>query len=157
MTNTKENDDITCNDKNVFDEYLDAKKRLVEKLKSIVTVLINTQSLDVSEPGALPYLAKKMSWVSSYQWQYNEGHETIYCRPSYCAAMCQGCRFTMVKVPVRYLSMSEEDILAELSAEKVKALKDERKRIIAQKDAALAKYDSKLEDIDAEIKKFKVK
>ena len=157
MTNTKEDNGITCTDKNVFDEYLDAKKSLVEKLKSIVTVLVNTQSLNVSEPSALPYLAKKMSWVSSYQWQYNEGHETIYCRPSYCAAMCQGCRFTMVKVPVRYLSMSEEDILAELSAEKVRALKDERKRIVAQKDAALAKYDSKLEDIDAEIKKFKVK
>ena len=157
MTTTKENDDITCADKNMFDEYLDAKKRLVEKLKSIVTVLVNTQSLNVSEPGALPYLAKKMTWVSSYQWQYSEGHETIYCRPSYGATMCQGCRFTMVKVPVRYLSMSEEDILEELSAEKVKALKTERKRILAQKNAAVAEYDSKLGDIDAEIKKLKVK
>lgn len=154
---TKENDDITCNDKNMFDEYLDAKKKLVEKLKSIITVLVNTQSLDVSEPSALPFLAKKMTWVSSYQWQYSEGHTTIYCRPSYCAAMTQGCRFTMVKVPVRYLSMSEEDILAELSAEKVKALKDERKRILAEKSAALAEYDTKLDDIDAEIQKFKVK
>ena len=63
----------------------------------------------------------------------------------------------MVKVPVRYLSMSEEDILAELSAEKVKALKGERKRILAQKGAAIAEYDSKLEDIDAEIEKLKVK
>lgn len=138
----------------IYESYLAAKAALVDNLKRVVGILMETDSLDISDPSALPYF-KKLGWVSNYQWKYSEGHETIYCRASYKPSMCQGLSFVQIKVPLRYLGMTDEDIWVELGNKKLDVLNTEREKLLAKRQAAVQKIDTQIAALDTEILSIK--
>lgn len=118
----------------LFDTYLAAKKALNTRIKQVLEIMAKYNALNVNPPEAAQAVAKETTQVSSHQWRYNSGHETIYCEHSY-GHRSHGGSFQMctVKVPVKYLSMKDEEII-----------KDNR-------DAAIAALEAKKADIEAQI------
>ena len=138
----------------IYESYLKAKEALVDNLKRVVSILMETGFLDISEPNALPYF-KKLSWVSNYQWKYSEGHETIYCRASYKPSLRQGLSFVQIKVPLRYLGMTDAEIWKELGQQKLEVLNAEREKLLAKRQAATRKIDDQIAALDTEILNIK--
>lgn len=118
----------------LFDTYLAAKKVLNTRIKQVLEIMAKYNALNVNPPEAAQAVAKETTQVSSHQWRYNSGHETIYCEHRYGPRSHGGLfQMCMVKVPVKYLSMKDEEII-----------KDNR-------DAAIAALEAKKADIEAQI------
>lgn len=144
----------------LFDAYLAAKKALNTRIKNVLDILAKFNALDVIPSEAARLVAQETTQVSSHQWRYNSGHETIYCEHSY-GHRSYGCfKKCTVKVPVKYLGMTDEEIskenreaaLAELEAkkaeiegqieEKTRSMRSHLKKITSEIDVLKKDVDS---------------
>jgi hypothetical protein len=112
----------------VFDNYINAKKALTSRIKAVLDIMAQCNSLDVEPNDAAKWVARETTKVSSHQWQYNAGHETIYCQHMYDFRGSFNKKCT-VKLPVRYLGMTDVEILKENREAVIKALKEQRKAL----------------------------
>ena len=115
----------------LFDTYLDAKKALAERIKDVLEIMARCKMLDVIPSDATSYVAQKIKDVANHQWQYNAGHETIYCQHAY--SFRHGIEKCTVKIPVKYLGMTNDEIYA------------------ANREAAIASLEQAKEELDQEM------
>lgn len=112
----------------IFDNYINAKKTLTSRIKAVLDIMAQCNSLDVEPKDAAKWVARETTKVSSHQWQYNAGHETIYCQHMYDFRGSFNKKCT-VKMPVRYLGMTDVEILKENREAAIKALEEQRKAL----------------------------
>lgn len=125
---SKENNTQTRQGSELFDNYLSIKKALTTKIKSVLDIMAQCNSLDVTPDEAIQWVARDTTKVSSHQWRYNSGHETIYCDHMYDFRGSFSRKCT-VKIPAKYLEMSDDEILKENSEAVIKALEEQRKAL----------------------------
>ena len=116
----------------LFNTYLDAKKALVDRIKDVLEIMARCKMLDVVPSDATNYVAQRVKDVANHQWQYNSGHETIYCQHAYSFRHGNIEKCT-VKIPVKYLGMTNDEIF------------------VANRDAAIASLEQAKEDLDNEL------
>ena len=138
----------------VFDNYLNAKKTLTSRIKAVLDIRAKCNSLDVEPNDAASWVARETTKVSSHQWQYNAGHETIYCQHMYDFRGSFNKKCT-VKLPVRFLGMTDEEILKENREAAIKALEDQRKALENQIAEVKKPINDKIAKIDAQIEALK--
>lgn len=133
--------------KELFENYLNAKNELVANMKRVITVLIKCNALDVNPNKATESITsdQKLSWVSSHQWQYSEGHEAIWCQHTYKPSRSWGTfdRCT-IKVPLNLLGMTDKDIYKLYGEAAIKELE-------AKRDALQAKLKKVTEPLNDQI------
>lgn len=139
----------------LFDTYLAAKRSLVDKLKSVLKIMATCDTLDVNPECNANMVKSQISAVANHQWTYNEGHETIFCRHMFFEPRHQGTQI-IVKVPVRYLGMSEEEIWADNEASAIKALEEKKASYEKKRSGMLKPIDAKISEVDKQIKMLKV-
>lgn len=125
---SKENNTQTRQGSELFDNYLSIKKALTTKIKSVLGIMAQCNSLDVTPDDAIQWVARDTTKVSSHQWRYNSGHETIYCEHMYDFRGSFSRKCT-VKIPAKYLEMSDDEILKENSEAAIKVLEEQRKAL----------------------------
>lgn len=115
--------------KELFENYFNAKNELVANLKRVITVLIQCNALDVTPSQATESLSSdpKLSWVSGHQWQYSEGHESIWCRNTYKPSRSWGTFDSCtIRVPLSILGMTDKDIYKVYGKAAIKELEAKR-------------------------------
>jgi DNA-binding transcriptional MerR regulator len=117
----------------LFDAYFAAKKALSNRIKQVLEIMAKFNALDVTPSEVADVVAHEITQVSSHQWRYNAGHETIYCDHYFDFRSHRNFNKCTVKVPVKYLDMKDEDIYKE------------------NKEAALAALEAKKAEIEAQI------
>ena len=138
----------------VFDNYINAKKTLTSRIKAALDIMAQCNSLDVEPKDAAKWVAHETTKVSSHQWQYNAGHETIYCQHMYDFRGSYHNKCT-VKLPVRFLGMTDEEILKENREVAIKALEEQRKELEDRIDEVKKPINDKIAKIDAQIEALK--
>jgi len=139
----------------LFDNYLAAKKALNTRIKQVLEILAKFNALDVIPSEAARVVAQETTQVSSHQWRYNSGHETIYCEHSY-GHRSHGCfQKCTVKVPVKYLEMKDEEIARENKEAALAALEAKKAEIEAQIEEKTKSLRNYLKRIDSDIEKLK--
>ena len=138
----------------VFDNYLNAKKTLTSRIKAVLDIMAKCKSLDVEPKDAASWVARDTTKVSSHQWQYNAGHETIYCQHMFDFRGNYHNKCT-VKLPVRFLGMTDEEILKENREAAIKALEEQRKALESQIAEVKKPINAKIAKIDAQIEALK--
>ena len=138
----------------VFDNYLNAKKTLTSRIKAVLDIMAKCKSLDVEPKDAARWVARDTTKVSSHQWQYNAGHETIYCQHMFDFRGNYHNKCT-VKLPVRFLGMTDEEILKENREAAIKALEEQRKALESQIAEVKKPINAKIAKIDAQIEALK--
>lgn len=140
----------------VFENYINAKKTLTSRIKAALDIMAQCNSLDVEPKDATKCVARETAKVSSHQWQYNAGHETIYCQHMYDFRGSFHYKCT-VKLPVRFLGMTDAEILKENREAAIKALEEQRKaledRIVKVSEPIndeIVKIDSQIEALKQE-------
>lgn len=150
MTKAQEN-----NGCELFDNYLAAKKALNTRIKNVLDILAKFNALDVIPSEAARLVAQETTQVSSHQWRYNSGHETIYCEHSY-GHRSYGCfKKCTVKVPVKYLSMTDEEIAKENREAAIAALEAKKAEIEGQIEEKTRSMRGYLKKINSEIDDLK--
>lgn len=139
----------------LFDNYLAAKEALSTRIKNVLDILVKFNALDVIPSEAARLVAQETTQVSSHQWRYNSGHETIYCEHSY-GHRSYGCfKKCTVKVPVKYLSMTDEEIAKENREAALAALEAKKAEIEAQIEEKTKSMRGYLKKINSEIDTLK--
>lgn len=138
----------------VFENYIKAKKALTSRIKAALDIMAQGNSLDVEPKDAAKWVARETTKVSSHQWQYNAGHETIYCQHMYDFRGNLHNKCT-VKLPVRFLGMTDEEILKENREAAIKALEEQRKAIEDRIVKVSEPINDEIGKIDAQIEALK--
>lgn len=138
----------------VFDNYINAKKALTSRIKAALDIMAQCNSLDVTPDEAIKWVARDTTKVSSHQWRYNSGHETIYCDHMYDFRGSFSRKCT-VKLPVRFLGMTDEEILKENREAAIKALEEQRKALEARIVKVSEPINDEIGKIDAQIEALK--
>lgn len=146
----------------LFDAYLAAKKALNTRIKQVLDILAKFNALDVIPSEAARLVAQETTQVSSHQCRYNSGHETIYCEHSY-GHRSYGCfNKCTVKVLVKYLNMTDEEIAKENKEAALAALEAKKAEIegqIEEKTRSMRKYltkiTSEIDDLKKDVDSFK--
>lgn len=138
----------------LFDNYLNAKKTLTSRIKAVLDIMAKCNSLDVEPKDAAKWVAHDTTKVSGHQWRYNSGHETIYCDHMYDFRGSFHNKCT-VKLPVRFLGMTDDEILKENREAAIKALEDQRKALENQIAEVKKPINDKIAKIDAQIEALK--
>lgn len=138
----------------VFENYLNAKKALTSRIKAALDVMAQCNSLDVEPKDAAKWVARDTTKVSSHQWRYNSGHETIYCDHMYDFRGSYHNKCT-VKLPVRFLGMTDAEILKENREAAIKALEKQRKALKDRIAKATEPINDEIGKIDAQIEALK--
>ena len=139
----------------LFDTYLTAKKALNTRIKNVLEILAKFNALDVTPSEAAQVVAQETTQVSSHQWRYNSGHETIYCEHSY-GHRSHGCfQKCTVKVPVKYLEMKDEDIYKENREAALAALEAKKAEIESQIEEKTRSMRNYLKNINSKIDALK--
>lgn len=139
----------------LFDNYLAAKKALNTRIKQVLEIMAKFNALDVIPSEAAQVVAQETTQVSSHQWRYNSGHETIYCEHSY-GHRSPGCfQKCTVKVPVKYLEMKDEDIYKENRDAAIAALEAKKAEIEEQIEEKTRSMRNYLKKINSEIDALK--
>jgi len=133
----------------VFDNYINAKKALSSRIKAALDIMACCNSLDVMPEDAAKWVARDTTKVSSHQWRYNTDHETIYCEHMYLHNKCT------VKLPVRFLGMTDEEILKENREAVIKALEEQRKALEDRIVKVSEPINDEIGKIDAQIEALK--
>lgn len=139
----------------LFDTYLAAKKALNTRIKNVLEILAKFNALDVTPSEAAQVVAQETTQVSSHQWRYNSGHETIYCDHSYGHRSYGGFQKCTVKVPVKYLNMNDEEIVKENREAAIAALEVKKTELEAQIEEKTRPLRNSLKKIDSEIDSLK--
>ena len=136
----------------LFDNYLAAKKALNTRIKQVLEIMAKFNALDVTPSEAAQVVAQETTQVSSHQWRYNAGHETIYCEQYFDHRSRASFSKCTVKVPVKYLNMTDKEIAKENREAALAALeakKAEVEGLIEEKTRSMRKYLKKINsDID---------
>lgn len=136
----------------LFDNYLAAKKALNTRIKQVLEIMAKFNALDVTPSEAAQVVAQETTQVSSHQWRYNAGHETIYCEHYFDHRSRASFSKCTVKVPVKYLNMTDKEIAKENREAALTALeakKAEVEGLIEEKTRSMRKYLKKINsDID---------
>ena len=136
----------------LFDNYLAAKKALNTRIKQVLEIMAKFNALDVTPSEAAQVVAQETTQVSSHQWRYNAGHETIYCEHYFDHRSRASFSRCTVKVPVKYLNMTDKEIAKENREAALAALeakKAEVEGLIEEKTRSMRKYLKKINsDID---------
>jgi hypothetical protein len=151
---SKENTTQTRQGSELFDSYLSIKKTLTSRIKAVLGIMAQCNSLDVEPKDAAKWVARETTKVSSHQWRYNSGHETIYCDHMYDFRGSYHNKCT-VKLPVRFLGMTDEEILKENREAAIKALEEQRKELEDRIDEVKKPINDKIAKIDAQIEALK--
>lgn len=151
---SKENTTQTRQGSELFDNYLSIKKALTTKIKSVLDIMAQCNSLDVTPDDAIKWVARDTTKVSSHQWRYNSGHETIYCDHMYDFRGSFSRKCT-VKIPAKYLEMSDDEILKENSETAIKALEAQRESIEARITKASKPLNAEIDKINKRIESLK--
>lgn len=139
----------------LFDNYLAAKKALNTRIKQVLDILAKFNALDVTPSEAARLVAQETTQVSSHQWRYNSGHETIYCEHSY-GHRSYGCfNKCTVKVPVKYLNMKDEEIVKENRDAAIAALEEKKAELEGQIEEKTRSMRNSLKKITSEIDALK--
>lgn len=139
----------------LFDTYIAAKKALTTRIKNVLEILVKFNALDVTPSEAAQAVAQETTQVSSHQWRYNSGHETIYCEHSY-GHRSYGCfKKCTVKVPVKYLNMTDEEITRENRDAAIAALEAKKAELEGQIEEKTRSMRSYLKKINSEIDTLK--
>ena len=139
----------------LFDNYLTAKKALTTRIKNVLEILAKFNALDVTPSEAAQVVAQETTQVSSHQWRYNSGHETIYCEHSY-GHRSYGCfKKCTVKIPVKYINMKDDEIYKENREAALAALEAKKAEIEAQIEEKTKSMRSYLKRINSEIDSLK--
>lgn len=138
----------------VFENYIKAKKALTSRIKAVLDIMARCNSLDVEPMDAAKWVARETTKVSSHQWQYNAGHETIYCQHMYDFRGNLHNKCT-VKLPVRFLGMTDEEILKENREAAIKALEEQRKALEDRIVKVSEPINDEIGKIDAQIEALK--
>lgn len=139
----------------LFDTYLAAKKALNTRIKNVLVILAKFNALDVTPSEAAQVVAQETTQVSSHQWRYNSGHETIYCEHRYGHRSYGAFQNCTVKVPVKYLNMKDEEIVKESREAAIAALEAKKAEIEAQIAEETKSMRSYLKRINSEIDSLK--
>ena len=150
MTEAKEN-----NGCELFDAYLAAKKALNTRIKQVLDILAKCNALDVTPSEDAWLVAQETTQVSSHQWRYNSGHETIYCEHSYGHRSYGAFQKCTVKVPVKYLNMTDEEIVKENRDAAIAALEAKKAEIEWQIEEKTRSMRNHLKKITSEIDSLK--
>jgi len=138
----------------LFDNYINAKKALTSRIKAALDIMAQCNSLDVAPKDAAKWVARETTKVSSHQWRYNSGHETIYCDHMYDFRGSYHNKCT-VKLPVRFLGMTDEEILKENREAAIKALEEQRKALEDRIVKVSEPINDEIGKIDAQIEALK--
>lgn len=139
----------------LFDNYLAAKKALNTRIKQVLDILVKFNALDVNPSEAARLVAQETTQVSSHQWRYNSGHETIYCEHSYGHRSYGAFHKCTVKVPVKYLNMTDEEIAKENRDAAIAALEAKKAEIEGQIEEKTRSMRNSLKRINSEIDSLK--
>lgn len=145
---SKETNAQTSQGSELFDNYLSIKKALTSRIKVVLDIMAKCNSLDVEPKDAAKWVARDTTKVSSHQWQYNSGHETIYCQHMFDFRGNYHNKCT-VKLPVRFLGMTDEEILKENREAAIKALEEQRNALENQIAEVKKPIKDKIAKIDA--------
>jgi hypothetical protein len=151
---SKENTTQTRQGSELFDSYLSIKKTLTSRIKAVLGIMAQCNSLDVEPKDAAKWVARETTKVSSHQWRYNSGHETIYCDHMYDFRGSYHNKCT-VKLPVRFLGMTDEEILKENREAAIKALEEQRKALEDRIVKVSEPINDEIGKIDAKIEALK--
>lgn len=139
----------------LFDAYLAAKKALNTRIKQVLDILAKFNALDVTPSEDARLVAQETTQVSSHQWRYNSGHETIYCEHSYGHRSYGAFQKCTVKVPVKYLNMTDEEIVKENRDAAIAALEAKKAEIEGQIEEKTRSMRNHLKKITSEIDSLK--
>lgn len=139
----------------LFDAYLAAKKALNTRIKQVLDILAKFNALDVIPSEDARLVAQETTQVSSHQWRYNSGHETIYCEHSYGHRSYGAFQKCTVKVPVKYLNMTDEEIVKENRDAAIAALEAKKAEIEWQIEEKTRSMRNHLKKITSEIDSLK--
>lgn len=139
----------------LFDAYLAAKKALNTRIKQVLDILAKFNALDVIPSEDARLVAQETTQVSSHQWRYNSGHETIYCEHSYGHRSYGAFQKCTVKVPVKYLNMTDEEIVKENRDAAIAALEAKKAEIEGQIEEKTRSMRNHLKKITSEIDSLK--
>lgn len=139
----------------LFDTYLAAKKALNTRIKQVLDILAKFNALDVIPSEAARLVAQETTQVSSHQWRYNSGHETIYCEHSYGHRSYGSFQKCTAKVPVKYLNMTDEEIVKENRDAAIAALEAKKAELEGQIEEKTRSMRNHLKKIDSEIDSLK--
>ena len=139
----------------LFDAYLAAKKALNTRIKQVLDILAKFNALDVIPSEDARLVAQETTQVSSHQWRYNSGHETIYCEHSYGYRSYGAFQKCTVKVPVKYLNMTDEEIVKENRDAAIAALEAKKAEIEWQIEEKTRSMRNHLKKITSEIDSLK--
>jgi len=138
----------------LFENYNNAKKALTSRIKAVLDIMAKCNSLDVEPEDAAKWVARETTKTSSHQWRYSAGHETIYCEHSYDFRGSFHNKCT-VKIPVRFLGMTDEEILRENREIAIKALEEQRKVLEDKIVKVNEPINAEIGKIDAQIEALK--
>jgi lysyl-tRNA synthetase class II len=137
----------------LFDAYFAAKKALSNRIKQVLEIMAKFNALDVTPSEVADVVAHEITQVSSHQWRYNAGHETIYCDHYFDFRSHRNFNKCTVKVPVKYLNMTDKEISKENREAALAALEAKKAEIeaqIAEKTKSMRSYLKKINsEIDA--------
>ena len=142
----------------LFGAYVTAKKNLTEKLKTVLQILVVCDALEVDQSDdkyITSYIGKNINAIVSHQWRYCAGHEKIYCQHTYSPQLAHSYKNITVKVPVKYLGMSDEEIWADNENKAIKSLEEKKASYERKRSAMLKPIDEKISGMDKQIKMLK--
>ena len=139
----------------LFDAYFAAKKALSNRIKQVLEIMAKFNALDVTPSEVADVVAHEITQVSSHQWRYNAGHETIYCDHYFDFRSHRNFNKCTVKVPVKYLDMKDEDIYKENKEAALAALEAKKAEIEAQIEERTRSMRNYLKRINSEIDDLK--
>ena len=145
---------VTTSGEDIFNEYLRIKKDVTARIKTALNIMAQCNTLMVEPPKGAYSVAHDITNVASHQWQFNTGHETIYCQHMYDFHRGPYAKCT-VKIPVKYLGMSEMEIIQENREAAIKALKEQRKALEDSIVKMSKPINDEIGEIDAKIKALK--
>lgn len=142
----------------LFEAYVTAKQNLTEKLKTVLQILAACNALEVEQGDKnyiVSYIGKSPRDIASHQWRYCAGHEKIFCQHTYRLNFSSSFKTAMIKVPVKYLGMSDDEIWAENENTAIKALEEKKASYEKKRSEILKPIDEKISGVDTQIKMLK--
>ena len=142
----------------LFEAYVTAKQNLTEKLKTVLQILVACDALEVEQGDKnyiASYIGKNVKDIASHQWRYCAGHEKIFCQHTYRPTGSTSFTSTTVKVPVKYLGMSDDEIWAENENTAIKALEEKKASYERKRSEILKPIDAKINDVYTQIAMLK--
>jgi hypothetical protein len=153
MVSTEESEQPVDPGAALFDAYATAKKNLTDKLKSVLAILAACNNIEIGQGDEYydaKYIGQNINTFANHQWRYCEGQQKIYCQHTYYPT--SGKKSITVKVPVKYLGMTDDEIWNDNKDLALKALNEKKASLERKRAAVLRPVDEKISAIKEQIK-----